>query len=103
MSVWRFFGLKKSDVDQTTILCKCCRAKVIAGGGNTGMSQGQFPPELSRKRHGSEAAVFRTAIPTRSGTDTFRLTAQDVHNYNCMILFMSYNQPLHNIYTSSTT
>ena len=25
--VWRVFGFQKSDVDQTTILCKCCRAK----------------------------------------------------------------------------
>ncbi|XP_073667609.1 E3 SUMO-protein ligase ZBED1-like [Paramisgurnus dabryanus] len=33
--VWRFFGFQKSDVDQTTILCKCCRAKIQAKGGNT--------------------------------------------------------------------
>lgn len=33
--VWKFFGFKKSDVEQTTIFCKCCRAKVVAGGGNT--------------------------------------------------------------------
>ncbi len=32
--VWRFFGFKKSNVDQTTIFCKCCRAKVVAGGSN---------------------------------------------------------------------
>ena len=44
--------------------------------------KGQFPPEPSRKRHGSESTVFRTAIPTRRGTDTFQLMAQDVHNYN---------------------
>ncbi|RXN23605.1 zinc finger BED domain-containing 1-like protein [Labeo rohita] len=33
--VWKYFGFKKSDVDQTTIICKCCRAKVVAAGGNT--------------------------------------------------------------------
>ncbi|XP_073689131.1 E3 SUMO-protein ligase ZBED1-like [Garra rufa] len=33
--VWKYFGFKKSDVDQTTIICKCCRAKVVATGGNT--------------------------------------------------------------------
>ncbi|XP_061608235.1 E3 SUMO-protein ligase ZBED1-like [Phyllopteryx taeniolatus] len=33
--VWRYFGFKKADIDQTTILCKICLAKVAAGGGNT--------------------------------------------------------------------
>ncbi|KAG2459176.1 CC148 protein, partial [Polypterus senegalus] len=26
--VWRYFGFKRSDVDQTTIYCKCCREKL---------------------------------------------------------------------------
>ncbi|KAE8575740.1 hypothetical protein XENTR_v10003928 [Xenopus tropicalis] len=33
--VWKYFGFKKSDVEQTIIICKCCRAKVVAAGGNT--------------------------------------------------------------------
>ena len=33
--VWKFFGFKKSDVEQTTIFCKCCWAKVVAAGGST--------------------------------------------------------------------
>lgn len=33
-AVWNFFGFKMSDVDQTTVTWKCCRAKVVAGGGN---------------------------------------------------------------------
>ena len=39
----------------------------------------------ARKRHSSERAVIPTAIPTGSGTDMFRLLAQDVHNYNIYI------------------
>ena len=27
--VWKFFGFKKDDILQTTIICKCCRAKVV--------------------------------------------------------------------------
>lgn len=34
-SVWRHFGFQTSDTDQKNIICKCCRAKVIASGGNT--------------------------------------------------------------------
>ena len=45
-------------------------------------AKGQFPPEPSQKRYSSEAAVFCTAIPTKSRPDTFRRLAQDVHNYN---------------------
>ena len=33
--VWKFFGFKKDDVQQTTIICKCCPAKGVAAGGNT--------------------------------------------------------------------
>uniref|UniRef100_A0A1B8XTJ4 BED-type domain-containing protein n=1 Tax=Xenopus tropicalis TaxID=8364 RepID=A0A1B8XTJ4_XENTR len=33
--VWKYFGFKKSDVEQTIIICKCCRAQVVAAGGNT--------------------------------------------------------------------
>ncbi len=32
--IWMFFGFKKSNVNQTTIYCKCCRAEVVAGGDN---------------------------------------------------------------------
>ncbi|XP_056465082.1 interferon phi 1 [Gadus chalcogrammus] len=32
--------------------------------------------KFHQKRHGSEAAVFRTAIPTGSSTDTFQMMAQ---------------------------
>lgn len=30
-----WFGLRKSDTEQKTILCKLCHTTVIAGGGNT--------------------------------------------------------------------
>ena len=53
----------------------------MAGQGAAGRDKSQFPQEKSRKRHGSEAAVFWTAIPNRSGPGTFRLMAQDLHNY----------------------
>ncbi|KAG2463510.1 KDM4B demethylase, partial [Polypterus senegalus] len=33
--VWRYFGFKRPDVDQTIIYCKCYRAKAVAGGSNT--------------------------------------------------------------------
>ncbi len=33
--VWNFFGFRKSDNEQKAILCKACRATVVAGGGNT--------------------------------------------------------------------
>lgn len=33
--VWKYFGFKKSDADQTRVICKCCRANVLAAGGNT--------------------------------------------------------------------
>ena len=39
-------------------------------------------PISNRKRRCSEPAVVPTEMPTGSGTDTFRLMAQDVHNNN---------------------
>ena len=33
-AVWKFFGFKKDDVQQTTIICKCRKANVVAVGGN---------------------------------------------------------------------
>ena len=34
-SVWKFFGFKKTDNEQKTIVCKTCRGTVGATGGNT--------------------------------------------------------------------
>ncbi len=64
---WRFFGFKKSDVDQTTIFCKCCRAKVVAGGGNTS----NLLHHLSRK-HVLEYKEFMKlrSAPSTSAGDT---------------------------------
>ncbi|CAL8234148.1 unnamed protein product [Boreogadus saida] len=42
----------------------------VSPAGYTPVSQAPFPPEPSQKRYGSAAAVFRTAIHTRSGPDT---------------------------------
>ncbi|XP_063742293.1 E3 SUMO-protein ligase ZBED1-like [Eleginops maclovinus] len=63
--VWKFFGFKKSDVDQTSILCKCCRAKVVAGGGNTS----NLLHHLSRKHvvEYQECMKLRSAPSTSAG------------------------------------
>ncbi|XDV25933.1 hypothetical protein PO909_029757 [Leuciscus waleckii] len=57
--VWRFFGFQKSDVDQTTILCKCCRAKILAKGGNTS----NLLQHLSRKH----VLEYQECIKLKSG------------------------------------
>nr|XP_061801662.1 E3 SUMO-protein ligase ZBED1-like [Nerophis lumbriciformis] len=80
--VWRYFGFKKSDLDQTTILCKICLSKVVAGGGNTS----NLLHHLSRK-HVSEyeeclklrsAPSTSVAASPKSPQDSFaRLNAYD--------------------------
>ncbi|KAK5868089.1 hypothetical protein PBY51_012531 [Eleginops maclovinus] len=63
--VWKFFGFKKSDVYQTSILCKCCRAKVVFGGGNTS----NLLHHLSRKHvvEYQECMKLRSAPSTSAG------------------------------------
>lgn len=63
--VWRFFCLQKSDVNQTTIYCKCCGAKaVVGGGGNTS----NLPHHLNRKHvmEHQECVRLRSASMTSS-------------------------------------
>ncbi|MEQ2246076.1 hypothetical protein ILYODFUR_034502 [Ilyodon furcidens] len=33
--VWKDFGFKSSDTSPTMVICKLCRSKVVAAGGNT--------------------------------------------------------------------
>ena len=33
--VWKYFGFRNNDMDQTTILCKTCKQVVSGKGGNT--------------------------------------------------------------------
>ncbi|XP_065138382.2 E3 SUMO-protein ligase ZBED1-like [Paramisgurnus dabryanus] len=63
--VWRFFGFQKSDVDQTTILCKCCRAKIQAKGGNTS----NLLQHLSRKHvlEYQECMILKSAPSSSAG------------------------------------
>ncbi|CAM4455220.1 unnamed protein product [Leuciscus chuanchicus] len=60
--VWRFFGFQKSDVDQTTILCKCCQAKILAKGGNTS----NLLQHLSRKH----VLEYQECIKLKSAADS---------------------------------
>ena len=66
-AVGRFFGFKKADVT-TTILCKCYRAKVVAGGGNTS----NLLQHLSRKHvlEYQECMKLRSAPSTSAAGKT---------------------------------
>lgn len=63
--VWRFFSLQKSDVNQTTIYCKCCGAKVVVGGGGNTCN---LPHHLNRKHvmEHQECVRLRSASTTSS-------------------------------------
>lgn len=63
--VWRFFGYKKSDLNQTTVFCKCCWVKVVAWGGNTS----NMLHHLSRKPalEYQECMKLRSAFSTSAG------------------------------------
>lgn len=64
--VWRFFGLQKSDVNRTTIYCKCRGAKVVVGGG--GGNTSNLPHHLNRKHvmEHRECVRLRSASTTSS-------------------------------------
>ncbi len=34
-TIWNWFGYRKSDADQTTVVCKVCRKTVVTKSGNT--------------------------------------------------------------------
>ncbi len=68
--VWRFFSFKKSNVDQTTISCKCCRAKVVVGGGNTG--------NLLHHLNWKHVVEYQECMKLRSASTTSSNTSETV-------------------------
>lgn len=65
VSVWRFFSLQKSNVNQTTTYCKCWGAKVVVGGGGNTSSL----PHLLNWKHvmeHQECVRLRSASTTSS-------------------------------------
>lgn len=67
--VWRFFSLQKSNVNQTTIYCKSCGAKVVAGGGGNTSNLPHHPNRKHVMEH-QECVRLRSASTTSSnGSD----------------------------------
>ncbi len=48
-TIWNWFGYRKSDAEQTTVICKICRKTVVTKSGNT---SNFFPPSETQTQTG---------------------------------------------------
>lgn len=73
--IWKWFGFKKTDVEQKTVLCKLCRLKIVANSSNTTNLFSHLEhnhvlehAESQRLRGGQKPGIVKKRWPTHRQT-----------------------------------